>query len=102
MRAVGDAVGMSWGCDASSAYTSNGVDTLINEFGYSNAAYAGSNIETIKSEIRNGRPLVLRGCGSRTNYGLFIYENCHAWVCDGIKRYFYCDSGTSHLCFCMN
>lgn len=77
MRDIGNAVNMSYGCDGSSAYTSDARDALVNTFGYSGyASYVTYNTSTLVTQLNASWPVILRGQGT----------GGHAWVCDGYRR----------------
>ncbi len=103
MRDVGDAVNMNWGCNGSGANTqAEAASSLTGDFGYSSALYAGYNHTTVKNNLNQGRPVILKG-GENTGWWIFgIYSNGHAWVCDGYNSSFYCETGTSYLYLHMN
>lgn len=90
MRDSGNSVGVDWGCDGSSATTSDVANALINTFNYSSATYSSSPIGvTINSEIAGNNPVILRGGEKTTKWLIFnVYDNGHAWVCDGTQKYF--------------
>ncbi len=81
IKYCGDEVGMSYGCSASSASTSDTRNALVNKFNYSGDAsyqkkssYSNSNwISKIKSNLNQGRPVLYRGEST----------GGHAFVCDG-------------------
>jgi len=90
MRDVGDAVGMDYSAKLSDVDTKNTVNALKNDFGYASASWADytySFSNTIESNLRSLRPVILRGKSEEDcNLGIFCdYENGHAWVCDGYK-----------------
>lgn len=88
MRDAGDSVNMDWGCNGSGATTSDADDALKTTFGYSSANYQDFSISTTKSELNNGFPVILKGGERGTVWLIFnVYENGHAWVCDGIREY---------------
>ncbi len=103
MRDVGDAVNMDWGCDGSGADTKDEVaSSFRDDFGYSSASSADFNQESVKQQIRWNRPVILRG-GRKGKWFIFpVYKDGHAWVCDGYKRWTYCETGTGHLYLHMN
>lgn len=86
MRDVGDAVDMDWGCDGSGANTKDDTPMAFkNSFNYSSANSADFNYDTVESELDNGRPVILSG-GRAADYIFFdVYEDGHAWVCDGYR-----------------
>lgn len=88
IRDAGDSVGMDWGCDGSGSQTSDSANALKNTFGYSSANYMDFSISTTKSELGAGFPVILRGGERVTKWLIFnVYDNGHAWVCDGIREY---------------
>lgn len=88
MRDAGDSVGMDWGCDGSSAETSDVPNALKFTFGFSSANYANFDTTTTYNELNNGYPVILRGGEKVTKWLIFnVYENGHAWVCDGMEYY---------------
>ncbi|UOY05907.1 C10 family peptidase [Muricauda sp. SCSIO 64092] len=88
MRDAGDSVGMNWGCSGSGAQTSNVPNALKSTFGYSSANYTDFSIPYTKTELSLGYPVILRGGERVTKWLIFnVYDNGHAWVCDGIREY---------------
>ncbi len=88
MLDAGNSVGMDWGCSGSSAETSSVPNALKSTFGYSAADYMDFSIATTKSELNAGYPVILRGGEKATKWLIFnVYENGHAWICDGIRQY---------------
>lgn len=79
MNDIGDAVGATYTCSLTNAYTSVAKDVLVNTFGYANyASYITFNMNTIVQELGVfNRPVILRG--EEPTGG-------HAWVCDGYQR----------------
>lgn len=88
MKDIGNAVNMSYSCNASSADTQGEVaSSFKNDFGYNSASYSGYNYQTVKSELSNNRPVILRG-GRKSGWWIFSqYKDGHAWVCDGYINY---------------
>lgn len=87
MRDIGNAVGMDYGCEGSEADTRNAELAFKYFFNYSTATYADYNYQTVKNEISNNRPVILRG-GRNTGWWIFgQYSDGHAWVCDGSLEY---------------
>lgn len=88
LQQCGAAVDMSYGCDASGAYTSDVPDALIS-FGYSNSADFKRRIfhtndawkSMIKVDLDNAQPIIYKG---RT---ALIGGNGHSFVCDGYNEY---------------
>lgn len=88
MRDLGIAVNMNYTCDGSRASTKNEVaSSFKNDFGYSSATYSDYNYQTVKNELNNNRPVVLRG-GRDSGWWIFgQYSDGHAWVSDGFLSY---------------
>ncbi|MDW5299090.1 MAG: C10 family peptidase [Sedimentibacter sp.] len=86
----GDAVDIDYDCeDGSSASTSDVPSALINYFNYTSASYANYSYTTVKNEIQNNHPVILRG-GRNVGWWIFgIYDDGHAWVADGSLEIFY-------------
>lgn len=61
MRDIADAVNMNWGCDGSSARNSEIASSFRQDFGYSTANESAFNVHTVKSQIRNRKPVILSG-----------------------------------------
>ncbi|MEM6829077.1 MAG: C10 family peptidase, partial [Bacteroidota bacterium] len=103
MRDAGDAVNMDWGCNGSGADTRGEVaSSFVHDFGYSSASYADFNRETVKQQLRWNRPVILRG-GRKSGWWIFgTYADGHAWVCDGYRSSFFCETGTGYLYLHMN
>lgn len=108
MYDAASSVSSSYFCDGTGANTQEDVPSaLINFFGYSTTTryldYSGTaNYQVVESELRSGRPVIFRG-GRKDNWFVFpIYVDGHAWVSDGFKRSFFCESGASYLYFHMN
>lgn len=104
MRDIGNAVNMDYGCDGSSADTKDEVASSFRfNFGYSSASYADySSSDPVKTNIRNNRPVIFRG-GSKAHWLIFpYYTGGHAWVCDGYKSYYTCETSVTYLYYNMN
>lgn len=85
MRDAGTSVNMNYGCDGSSAKTADAATAFINNFGYTSAQFSDYNYNTVVSEIKANRPVILSG----GNSGWWIFGNYtdgHAWVCDGLME----------------
>ena len=98
---VGEAVDMSRKCSASGASENNIVPALENNFHYSFSAekmdYLG-NTDVVRRNIENDRPVILTGYNKDYFIGLFPKRGSgHAWVADGYREDFYCDTGASYL-----
>ncbi|MHA7056609.1 C10 family peptidase [Aquimarina sp. M1] len=88
MKDAGNSVGMDWGCNGSGAETEDAASALKNTFGYLSANYKDFSISTALSELGDDYPVILRGGERDTVWLIFnVYENGHAWVCDGIREY---------------
>lgn len=81
-------------CNGTFAYTSIAVDVLKDQFNYTSASYGTYSYNTVKTEIGNDRPVILRGGNTNESAG-------HAWVCDGYRIFTYyhedCTATTSDL-----
>ena len=111
MRDIGNNVGMDYGCDGSSADTEDEVaQTFVGDFGYASASYIDyegtSNYDRVTQELRNGRPVVLRGGRRAGSWPIYWYTDGHAWVADGFRKSFTwsedCSMGWGHLYFHLN
>lgn len=110
MRDIGDAVGMNYGADGSSAYASDIAPALRNTFGYSSASHANytySSYNTVVSNLNDSEPVLLSGCSdANTILGIpYSYSSCHEWVCDGYMQTTYYENGvetSQYLLFDMN
>jgi hypothetical protein len=87
MRDIGTAGNLSidYGCDGSSAKSENVPRTLLN-FGYSQASYVNYNIWNAKSELSNGRPILIRG---RESFWDDFTPEGHLWVAEGVQYWGY-------------
>ena len=91
LRDIGDEVNMDYGCSASGAQTNDARKALENDFDYStDATYKDYSMSSVKSNIQNNRPVIVRACRTRTKkkflfVSWYVYSNCHAWVCDGVQ-----------------
>jgi len=104
MKDIGTSVNISYGCDASSASVNDIPDAFEQDFGYSNGGTLDrflDKIETIKSNLQNGQPVIFRGCRT-IHFGGLYYTDCHAWVGDGIMESYDCETGYSWLSHHMN
>lgn len=90
-----DLLDMGYGCNGSGSNISKAFRTF-KKLGY-DANIEGYNSEKIISEIKNNRPVYVRGCSIRTwidtpwwefwTRDHYEYSECHAWVVDGyVKR----------------
>lgn len=107
MRDIGQEVDMEYRCNSSGTDTESKVAyAFLNSFGYSSARYVDyggtSNYELVKTDISNNRPVIFKG-GNQGNWFIFpIYEGGHAWVGDGFRSHYFCESGQISLLFYMN
>lgn len=84
MQAVGYAVNMNYGTDASGAVTEDVVTALVNNFGYDKAIdlkarefYTNEDWEDmLYAELQAGRPVIYGGNGS---------DGGHQFICDGYR-----------------
>ncbi len=62
----------------------------------------GFNRDIVKQQLRWNRPVILRG-GRKSGWWIFAtYSDGHAWVCDGYRSSFDCETGTGYLYLHMN
>ncbi len=102
MKDIGCKVNMSYGCSGSSATMEDAKYAFVNYYGYSSATLANYNYNVVQSQLNSGHPVMLSG-GTNTGWWIFgSYTNGHAWVCDGYRESFYCETGTTHLFLNMN
>lgn len=73
-----DGVNMTYGCIVSGAYSEDIAGALKRKYKYSSANFGDFNSATVKSEISNGRPVLLSGKNLSKKEG-------HAWVADGYR-----------------
>jgi streptopain len=113
MSDVGRAINMSYGCTASSANSSNIIDVLKGNFGFTSANNGKYTWQGVQGNLNNHWPVVLNAC--RTKKGNWFidrwnkYSDCHSWVCDGYNQFnfTFCENGqytgsSSYLYFHMN
>lgn len=93
MSDAGEAIDMQYDCDGSGAFTSEVPEVLENDFGYSNGGqwydnswddFGWNEWASIRRNIREDKPVILRGAGERGG---------HAWVCDGYRQEWGCENG---------
>lgn len=85
---IGEKVSMDYGCDGSSSKISRCATSLINDYGYANTNYYESfSFTRCKRNIRQGRPVLLRGARSE---GWFKYSG-HAFVAHGYMFFKYAE-----------
>lgn len=81
---------ITYKCDATSVDKDYNTAGVFTRFGYSAANSAGYNSETVKQQLRIGKPVILSG-GTSDNFLFFEYRTGgHMWVCDGFMRSKYC------------
>ncbi len=104
MRHIGDATNTTYGAQASSTDTRQYArNAFVNTFGYSSSAtYIDYNTYAVINELRNARPVLMRG--SVTNYvlGIPYCGNGHVWVCDGFEEWFAGCTRTTYAHLHMN
>lgn len=93
MREIGREVNMSYGCNGSGAQTSDAYE-FLSRIGYHKYFSGDFNVTSAKSAIDLSRPLLVKGCGTKTTSGRLwnkktTYSDCHAWVIDGYKTVHY-------------
>jgi hypothetical protein len=105
---------MDYGCDGSSASSQIIPLVLQNKFGFTSGNYINYDVSTfarVQNNLANHWPVLLGGCNTRTNVflGLYSYDDCHEWVCDGYSEtdLYYCNEdgtqgGSTYLSFHMN
>lgn len=79
-------------CNGTSSNLNDAMHYLTDSIGYWQTIHTDYNYETIFSELRQNRPVILRGQDSSSTYG-------HVWVCDGFNRSVFClfDSNGNYL-----
>ena len=93
MREIGRELNMDYGCDGSSAKSSDAYN-LLGRLGYAKAFSKGFTSTDVRNAIELRRPLLARGCAIKTTTGKLWwkkthYSDCHAWVIDGCKTLHY-------------
>jgi hypothetical protein len=85
---IGRGVGMSYGCNGSSAPTSNSVD-FLSRLGFRTEGVRGYNSGVVIASLNSRRPLMAVGCSERKTFlGITTsHSGCHQWVIDGYLRY---------------
>jgi hypothetical protein len=104
MRDIGNSVNMKYRCNGSGANSDRIPNCFKNTYGYSSAkrsSYSSGSYQTVISNLNAGKPVILDGCRTRTNWILFYtYSDCHSRVCDGYQRHY--NNCISYLKFYMN
>jgi streptopain len=89
MRDIGSRVSMNYSCDGSGANTKNKVIDAFKSFGYSpNMRYLSypTSSTNITNDLNSRMPVLFKG-GRQGNWFIFpVYEDGHAWVCDGYQK----------------
>jgi hypothetical protein len=100
MYHAGQSCYTTYGCPNSSAPGSAMPASFTGAFEYTTAYYtsynSSNNTLLIAQNLRSGLPVILDGCTSRSTYRLPVisnlfavewvtYDECHAWVCDGLQ-----------------
>lgn len=93
MKDVGEKLDMEYGCDGSGSQTEDADNVLRNDYGYTSATWSSNyNPAFIFTNISQGRPVILKG-GRVGKWWIFnVYDDGHAWVCDGA------DLVTEYMC----
>lgn len=89
MADVGNQVGISYGCIASSGQNSN-IPAAIATFGIGSADHWNYNYLDVKSDLNQSHPVILGGFSDGTWYTELLpgiweigFGNGHTWICDG-------------------
>ncbi|UQA59812.1 C10 family peptidase [Polyangium aurulentum] len=91
LRDVGNSVGMSYGANGSGA-SMGSIDNALENFGYSTSAeHTSYGFWKVRDEIIANRPVIMSGTKDCDFLG---FPTCsgHAWVVDGYKESFYCET----------
>lgn len=91
LRDAGDALGTKYGPDASGADAHDISPSLVGQFGYKQADCADYDLTTVINNLKLHRPVILSGGSKGGSWLIPIYENGHAWVCDGYKKLITCN-----------
>lgn len=70
------------GCFESLTTNNGALYALTTGLGYNSSTLAGFDLNTIRAELTNSRPVYVSGVNGGQSTG-------HAWVCDGFNRYKY-------------
>lgn len=84
MKDIGENLDMDYGCDGSGSQTDDADNVLRNDYGYTSATWSSNYDPSIVfANISAGRPVILKG-GRVGKWWIFnVYDDGHAWVCDG-------------------
>lgn len=108
---IGNNVSMNYGCDGSGTKSYKAMNALTGAFGYSNALYGDYNYNTVLSELKQDKPVILAGGEKKYWAGIIpYYAEGHAWVTDGFIQGFSCyyddngyvNGGYGYVLFHMN
>lgn len=67
----------SYSCDGTAIDPAVAASVFKSKFGYSSATYGSYNFNTVKSNLRSNRPVILGSSGG---------IEAHGWVCDGFQE----------------
>ena len=88
IKDIGDAVNMKWKCGGSGASMNDVPSAFTTDFKYSSANLGDFSPETTLNELKNGYPVIISGGEKKVKWLFFnVFENGHAWICDGIREY---------------
>lgn len=100
MRDLGTFLNMGYGCNGSGASYNNAFNTITNEMNFDGTQKnlnSISDYSVVISDIKNNRPVYMRGNEQRTTVNLEgeIEESYpgHGWVADGYAQYHDCRVG---------
>lgn len=103
MRDIADAIDMDWNCNGSRAYMKDAASAFSCEFGYQNVYYTDFNLNTLKQQLRQNKPVLLSGYQNKKCFLWWCsYSDGHAWVCDGYRSTFHCRTRATYLYLHMN
>ena len=89
IKDIGDAVNMIWDCNGSSAYMSDVPSAFTTDFNYKSVRLGRFSVINTFNELKKGYPVIFAGGGSKKSWISFnAYQGGHAWVCDGIRKYY--------------
>ena len=91
IKAIHNAIPVSYICNGTGVNTDyNIANALKNSFGYTYASQGSYNYETVTSNLRANKPVMLSG-GRDGGWWIFHkFVDGHMWVCDGFRRSFIC------------
>lgn len=103
MLDIGQIVNMDYGHPDGSSASPSELKDLFRYYHYytswgSYSDYQSNSTWVIKTDIDNGRPVILDGCGQKPTLFVWKHTKCHTWICDGYKLSTNsCRSGRFHL-----